>query len=115
MDPLEFTCPRCGRAAHARFYGPWPAWRPAPHPPLLRPVRSVPPRAPGRLRRRAARHRGGGLRAEDERDAQPGRHQGLRAGTVDLTATLDAPCGPEELFAWVDDLGRYPAWLTIVT
>jgi hypothetical protein len=34
---------------------------------------------------------------------------------VDLTATLDAPCGPEELFAWVDDLGRYPAWLTIVT
>jgi hypothetical protein len=33
---------------------------------------------------------------------------------VDLTATLDAPCGPEDLFAWVDDLGRYPAWLTIV-
>jgi hypothetical protein len=33
---------------------------------------------------------------------------------VDLTATLDAPCAPGELFAWVEDLDRYPAWLSIV-
>jgi len=25
-----------------------------------------------------------------------------------------APCSPDELFAWVDDLGRYPRWLDIV-
>jgi len=29
MDPLEFTCPRCGRAANARFYGPCTACRQA--------------------------------------------------------------------------------------
>jgi carbon monoxide dehydrogenase subunit G len=34
---------------------------------------------------------------------------------MDLAATLDAPCSPGELFAWVDDLERYPAWHTIVT
>jgi Polyketide cyclase / dehydrase and lipid transport len=34
---------------------------------------------------------------------------------MDLSATLDAPCSPAELFAWVDDLGRYPEWLAIVT
>jgi len=34
---------------------------------------------------------------------------------VDLTATLEAPCPPAELFAWVGDLGRYPEWLSIVT
>jgi hypothetical protein len=33
---------------------------------------------------------------------------------VDVTAELDAACPPEALFAWVDDLGRYPAWLDIV-
>ncbi len=34
---------------------------------------------------------------------------------VDLTATLDAPCTPEVLFADVDDLGAYPScWLSIV-
>jgi hypothetical protein len=33
---------------------------------------------------------------------------------VDVTADLVAPCTPEELFAWVDDLGRYPQWLDIV-
>ena len=37
------------------------------------------------------------------------------ACSVDVTATLDAPCPSDELFAWVDDLSRYPAWLTIVT
>jgi ribosome-associated toxin RatA of RatAB toxin-antitoxin module len=34
---------------------------------------------------------------------------------VELTADLDAPCSPDELFAWVDDLDRYPSWLGIVT
>jgi Polyketide cyclase / dehydrase and lipid transport len=33
---------------------------------------------------------------------------------VDVTADLVAPCPPGELFAWVDDLGRYPQWLEIV-
>jgi hypothetical protein len=33
---------------------------------------------------------------------------------VDLTAGLDANCPAEELFAWVEDLGRYPKWLEIV-
>jgi hypothetical protein len=33
---------------------------------------------------------------------------------VDVKAELVAPCGVEELFSWVDDLGRYPAWLEIV-
>jgi hypothetical protein len=33
---------------------------------------------------------------------------------VDVTADLVAPCTPDELFAWVDDLGRYPHWLDIV-
>jgi hypothetical protein len=33
---------------------------------------------------------------------------------VDVTAELDAACPREALFAWVDDLGRYPAWLDIV-
>jgi hypothetical protein len=34
---------------------------------------------------------------------------------MDLSATLDAPCSPSHLFHWVEDLGRYPAWHTIVT
>ena len=34
---------------------------------------------------------------------------------MDLDASLDAPCPPAELFAWVDDLARYPQWLSIVT
>jgi hypothetical protein len=33
---------------------------------------------------------------------------------VDVTADLVAPCPPDELFSWVDDLGRYPQWLEIV-
>lgn len=40
------------------------------------------------------------------------------AGTLagmDVVATLVAPCPPEALFAWVEDLGRYPEWLEIVT
>jgi hypothetical protein len=33
---------------------------------------------------------------------------------VDVTADLDAPCTPADLFEWVDDLARYPQWLEIV-
>jgi hypothetical protein len=33
---------------------------------------------------------------------------------VDVTATLDAPCGADELFSWVDDLNRYAQWLSII-
>ena len=34
---------------------------------------------------------------------------------MDVVATLVAPCPPEALFAWVEDLGQYPEWLEIVT
>lgn len=34
--------------------------------------------------------------------------------TIDLTAELDAPCRPAVLAAEVDDLARYPSWLSIV-
>lgn len=34
--------------------------------------------------------------------------------SVDVSATLDAPVPPDDVFAWVDDLTRYPAWLDIV-
>jgi len=43
---------------------------------------------------------------------------GVRAShtaAVDIDAQLVAPCAAEELFAWVDDLARYPQWLEIVT
>lgn len=33
---------------------------------------------------------------------------------MDISATVDAPCSPGVLFGWIDDLGRYPAWLEIV-
>lgn len=33
---------------------------------------------------------------------------------VDAVAHLDAPCPPETLFGWVDDLSRYPKWLDLV-
>ena len=33
---------------------------------------------------------------------------------VDVTADLEAPCAPDELYVWIDDLGRYPQWLDIV-
>lgn len=33
---------------------------------------------------------------------------------VDMFATLHAPCSPSVLFAEVEDLSSYPAWLTIV-
>lgn len=33
---------------------------------------------------------------------------------MDISATVDAPCAPEDLYAWVVDLARYPSWLDIV-
>ena len=33
---------------------------------------------------------------------------------MDRTATLDAPCPPDALFHWVEDLSRYPSWLDLV-
>jgi hypothetical protein len=33
---------------------------------------------------------------------------------VHLTSDLVAPCPPETVFAWVDDLARYPAWMPLV-
>lgn len=33
---------------------------------------------------------------------------------MDVTASLDAPHPAEAVFAWVEDLGRYPDWLDIV-
>lgn len=41
----------------------------------------------------------------------------MRAGrlrTIDVTANLDAPVAPGELFPWIEDLGTYPRWLDIV-
>ena len=34
---------------------------------------------------------------------------------MDVNADLEAPVTPDRLFAWVDDLGRYPQWLDIVS
>lgn len=34
---------------------------------------------------------------------------------MDVVARLDAPCEPGVVFPWVDDLARYPQWLSIVT
>lgn len=33
---------------------------------------------------------------------------------MDVSTDLEAPCRPDKLFAWVDDLGRYPQWLDLV-
>lgn len=33
---------------------------------------------------------------------------------MEVVASLDAPCSPEVLHPWVDDLARYPEWLDIV-
>jgi hypothetical protein len=33
---------------------------------------------------------------------------------VDVTEVLEAPCEPDVLYGWVDDLERYPGWLDIV-
>ena len=36
-------------------------------------------------------------------------------GPVDVTESLDLPSPPSHVFAIVEDLGRYPDWLSIVT
>ena len=33
---------------------------------------------------------------------------------MDLTAEMAAPCGPDVLFRWVDDLALYPEWMGLV-
>ncbi len=33
---------------------------------------------------------------------------------MELTADLSAPCDPNELFGWIDDLGQYPRWMGLV-
>jgi hypothetical protein len=33
---------------------------------------------------------------------------------VDVSADLEAPCSAADLYIWVSDLSRYPAWLDIV-
>ncbi len=33
---------------------------------------------------------------------------------MNISADLLAPCSTDELFAWVDDLGRYPQWMGLV-
>jgi hypothetical protein len=33
---------------------------------------------------------------------------------VDVHATLEAPCPPDDLFGFVDDLARYPDWVDLV-
>ncbi len=33
---------------------------------------------------------------------------------MDVTSSLDAPCAPEQLFRWIDNLALYPSWLEIV-
>lgn len=34
---------------------------------------------------------------------------------MDVTAELVAPCRPQQLFRWIDDLSDYPQWLDIVS
>lgn len=34
---------------------------------------------------------------------------------MDVTAEMDAEAPPEAVFAWIDDLGRYPEWLGLVS
>jgi len=34
---------------------------------------------------------------------------------VDVTAEMDAQAPPEAVFAWIDDLTRYPEWLGLVS
>lgn len=33
---------------------------------------------------------------------------------MDVHATLDAPCGADQLFAYVDDLAQYPRWMDLL-
>ena len=33
---------------------------------------------------------------------------------MNISADLVAPCSPDELYGWVDDLSRYPQWMGLV-
>lgn len=33
---------------------------------------------------------------------------------MDLSADMNAPCAPSELFGWIDDLALYPSWMGLV-
>ncbi len=33
---------------------------------------------------------------------------------MDVHATLDAPCGADQLFGYVDDLAQYPRWMDLL-
>lgn len=33
---------------------------------------------------------------------------------MDVTATMETTAAPDAVFAWIDDLGRYPSWLGLV-
>ena len=33
---------------------------------------------------------------------------------MELTVDLSAPCAPDELFGWIDDLAVYPKWMGLV-
>lgn len=33
---------------------------------------------------------------------------------MDASAELTAPCPPTELYAWIDDLARYPSWTALI-
>jgi hypothetical protein len=35
--------------------------------------------------------------------------------TVDVTAEMDAQAPPQAVFTWIEDLGRYPEWLGLVS
>ena len=95
-EPVGTTSPSIRSSSRARRSWPEPsAARPGPIGPITASAGPIGPTRPGEGGRTAA-----------------GR---CEAGAVELTAELEAPCPPAELFAWVDDLSRYPAWLTIVT
>ena len=47
------------------------------------------------------------------RQIAPTRPSG-QTDPVELLADLDAPCPPDHLFGWIDDLDRYERWLSLV-
>lgn len=38
----------------------------------------------------------------------------MRYCRVELSADMTAPCSPNELFGWIDDLSLYPSWMGLV-
>ena len=33
---------------------------------------------------------------------------------MEIRRSMSAPCGPDELFGWVEDLARYPQWMRLI-